>query len=152
MPSRDRDGGLEVVPTLVTGKGPSVEDDDDGAKDVTQLDTQAAYPEETLPAGIIGQLTFLDGPEEGRLDRLLKPYTTIGRHPASDLWIADPAASGTHAAVILTRSLEWWIEDLGSRNGTELNGVRIRSSQLRAGDRVQIGSSVLLFRTDDEEG
>jgi pSer/pThr/pTyr-binding forkhead associated (FHA) protein len=67
---------------------------------------------------------------------------TVGRQ--GKLIINDGFASGEHARVRLVRGL-WYIEDLGSTNGTSLNGLRIHATQrLKRGDRIKIGRTVMI--------
>jgi pSer/pThr/pTyr-binding forkhead associated (FHA) protein len=68
---------------------------------------------------------------------------TIGRAPNSTISIPDDTfVSQLHARVFRTAA-ETFLEDLGSTNGTYLNGARLTTAQLlRKGDRVQIGSTV----------
>jgi pSer/pThr/pTyr-binding forkhead associated (FHA) protein len=72
----------------------------------------------------------------------------IGRSPLSDLVLtADAQASGTHA--VLERIADRWVvRDVGSRNGTYVNGEQVREPVwLRAGDELRIGKSLLVLRT-----
>jgi pSer/pThr/pTyr-binding forkhead associated (FHA) protein len=67
---------------------------------------------------------------------------TVGRK--GELVIDDEFASGRHARFRLVRGL-WYVQDLGSTNGTSLNGLRIHASQLlRKGDKVRIGHTVMV--------
>jgi hypothetical protein len=72
-------------------------------------------------------------------------WYTIGREPDCDLLIGDLTVSRRHAR--LERAAEGWLlTDLGSTNGTRLNGWRIREPvRLRAGDRVAFGSAVFVM-------
>jgi pSer/pThr/pTyr-binding forkhead associated (FHA) protein len=67
---------------------------------------------------------------------------TVGRQ--GKLVITDGFASGQHARFRLIRGL-WYIEDLGSTNGTSLNGLRIHATQLlKKGDKIKIGHTVMV--------
>ena len=74
--------------------------------------------------------------------------TTIGRHPESDIFLDDVTVSRRHAEI---RRRDDGIElaDVGSLNGTYLNGVRIESSGMRSGDEVQVGKFKLVFLAED---
>ncbi len=74
--------------------------------------------------------------------------TTFGREGA-DVDLADPTVSAVHFQVdVMGREL--FVRDLGSRNGTLLNGHRIRYSELLPGDELQVGETVLVFRTSQD--
>ena len=63
----------------------------------------------------------------------------LGRDPAAVIWIDSPRASRRHA-VIRVSGDEAVVEDLGSKNGTLVNGVRVESpTRLRDGDRLEVG-------------
>ena len=79
---------------------------------------------------------------------LLTPRTIIGRGADSDLRLSDPGVSRHHAQVEL-REGEVWVEDLGSTNGTTLDGAPVSSPILMSsGQRIAIGSTVLVFLRD----
>lgn len=87
---------------------------------------------------------------DGRPGALIFPpgaarWYTIGREPDCDLLIEDLTVSRTHAR--LERAADGWLlTDLGSTNGTRLNGWRIREPvRVRAGDRVAFGSAVFVM-------
>lgn len=70
---------------------------------------------------------------------------SIGRAPTCDLPLASPAASRRHAEVF-ARSGGWAVRDLGSTNGTYLNGERLeRSRALAPGDVIGIGEARVTF-------
>lgn len=90
---------------------------------------------------------FLEFAEGGRprLD-LDKQRLTIGRSPISDLQLDDGTVSGQHAAMEWQPN-GWTIEDLGSSNGTHVNGERIDQHwSLSPGDTVRLGHTELVFR------
>lgn len=70
---------------------------------------------------------------------------TIGRADSNDLVLAEPAVSRQHA-VIRREGNGYVLEDLGSTNGVQLNGKPVKSASLKDGDRLQIGTSALVFR------
>jgi hypothetical protein len=66
---------------------------------------------------------------------------TMGRADGSDIPIDDPFASSVHAR-IFPRGQIMYIEDMGSTNGTYLNGRKLRSAErLKVGDTVRIGET-----------
>lgn len=73
----------------------------------------------------------------------------VGRHTECDIVLLDASASRRHTAIRRT-SRGLVLEDLGSSNGTFLNGKRVASSELNNGDRVQIGATILKVFSEDE--
>lgn len=71
----------------------------------------------------------------------------IGRANENDLVIPSKCISRSHALVGLREAGRYWLSDLGSRNGTWVNGERIADAvRLRDGDRVGIARVVFTFR------
>lgn len=77
-------------------------------------------------------------PVPGTLFPLL-PVTTIGRAQGSTIMLEDSYVSSEHA-IVAFRANHWWLEDLESRNGTQLNDVPLTDAVvLGAGDIIAIG-------------
>lgn len=66
----------------------------------------------------------------------------VGRHHRCDVVLGDLSVSRRHAKVVF-RDGHWVIQDLGSTNGTIVNGRRVGRCELRPGDRVLIGAARL---------
>jgi hypothetical protein len=77
-----------------------------------------------------------------------KPVTVIGRANECELRLDDPGVSRRHAEVRVTGS-EAEIIDLGSTNGIRVNGRAVPSARLVDGDRIDMGSTSLVFRRDE---
>ena len=75
---------------------------------------------------------------------LTKERTTIGRKPHNDIQIDNLAVSGEHA-VIVTILNDSFLEDLGSTNGTLVNGVPIKKHILQHNDVIEIGKYKLKY-------
>jgi hypothetical protein len=76
----------------------------------------------------------------------LRGTLQIGRAEACQIRISDTYASSFHARVF-SRDGSWYIEDLGSTNGTYLNQRRVSEPhEIQAGDRARIGKTTLEFR------
>jgi hypothetical protein len=69
---------------------------------------------------------------------------TIGRHPDSNLLLADPNVSRNHAE-IRPQGERFAVVDLGSTNGTRVNGVRVDTQVLQDGDEVSFGNTRMRF-------
>lgn len=69
---------------------------------------------------------------------------TIGRRPDADIFLDDVTVSRDHA-MLVHRSDEWFLDDLGSLNGTYINRQRIDSQRLDDGDELQVGKYKLTF-------
>ena len=72
---------------------------------------------------------------------------TVGRTPANHICITDGAASRKHC-MIKTVGETYNLVDLGSANGTVVNGDRVKECELTDGDRIKIGKTVLAFKED----
>jgi len=90
------------------------------------------------------EFRHLDGACAGEVRIVRKDFATIGRHPSADILFDadhDLDVSGRHAAVFRQGEV-WVLRDLGSTNGTWVNGVRLK------GDRVLAPDDVLRFGSD----
>ena len=75
---------------------------------------------------------------------LLKPENTLGADPGNDLVLNDALVSGRHAR-LRWDGAGWWLEDLGSTNGTLVNGERIvplTAHRAPLGAQIQLGDTV----------
>lgn len=71
-----------------------------------------------------------------------KSELVVGRSRACDVVLSSEAVSRRHAQLFF-RDGNWVIRDLGSTNGTTVNGVRVGRCRLRPGDRVALGDALL---------
>jgi hypothetical protein len=85
-----------------------------------------------------------DGAE--RTVALASDTVTIGRLADCDVVLKDKGASRKHAQLKL-RDGAWTLTDLGSTNGTRLNGHTVQSRELADGDKITIGTTVIEFRS-----
>lgn len=89
-------------------------------------------------------LVFLLDGEVVKEVELVKPRTTLGRRPNNDIVIDNLTVSGEHAALHLQdQSVE--VQDLGSTNGTFVNGQPVERHILRDGDQIIIGKYEVRF-------
>jgi diguanylate cyclase (GGDEF)-like protein len=109
---------------------------------------------EDIPAKLVARkhatLTVLTGSASGKMFKL-HPLMTIGRGPVCEVRIEDDGLSRTHAQIRCEGSSAT-IEDLESRNGTFVNGERIRGSvAIKDGDKIQCGrGTVMRFSFADD--
>ncbi|MCW5830804.1 MAG: sigma 54-interacting transcriptional regulator [Deltaproteobacteria bacterium] len=75
----------------------------------------------------------------------------VGKSPDCDIVLADEFVSRLHARLVPVPG-GWRIEDLGSRNGTRINGRETGAALLADGDRIQIGNLRFLFRQELQAG
>jgi general secretion pathway protein E len=73
---------------------------------------------------------------------------SVGRHPDNQIQYNDDGLSRKHC-LFERRPDGWWVQDLGSRNGTKLNGVRITNAALASGDVVRVGTLEIRFMAPD---
>ena len=90
------------------------------------------------------QFKFLSGARAGQVEAFRKGYIGLGRHPLSDVRFdaeRDLDVSSRHAAIV--RKTDWFVlQDLGSRNGTFVNGTRITGdTPLKNGDVIGFGAA-----------
>lgn len=86
-----------------------------------------------------------------RLVRLTQPVTTIGRSVDNVLEVPDPNMSRRHCVVEVREAGEVILTDCNSSNGTRVNGERVVSQELRPGDEVEAGSTVMRFGLSEDE-
>ena len=111
----------------------------------------AVSPPDTTPRfgsktpAVRGVVTILEPPELAGAVMTIGDELTIGRAAACTLTLDDAYVSQQHATIVW-RDRQYFAEDTGSTNGTYVNRERLVSPVvLRAGDRLQIGSTVLEF-------
>ena len=123
-----KDSGAETTMTYLPDEG-----DDDAAEALEELGVKGPALVVRSGGGRAGE-TF--HPEGER--------TTIGRSPDCEIFLDDVTVSRKHA-VLVRRDGAFFVEDLGSLNGTFLNRRRIESGELADGDELQIGKYRLTF-------
>jgi diguanylate cyclase (GGDEF)-like protein len=98
-------------------------------------------------------LTVLAGINAGQVFALDGTDHTIGRGTEADVWIEDGGVSRRHARISCRSDGRYFVEDLGSTNGTFVANARVDVCEIRPGDRVQVGPHVTLrfAITDDAE-
>ncbi len=91
------------------------------------------------------------GPDEQRTYELQTPVTLLGRGTDCDLRLVDPGVSRHHAELRVEND-QVVLVDLGSTNGTFVNGQPVRRVALSDGTHVSLGRTTLVFRQDRLDG
>ena len=126
----------------VDGWAPEVEDVPAG-----RPEPAAAAPSAEAPGADAGGVTdptlvVRSGVDSGARFVLDGGRVTAGRGTGCDLVVRDTTVSREHAAFVL-RGDTWWVLDLGSTNGTRVNGLRAAEHPVVPGDRVELGDVVV---------
>src|SRR3990167_145026 len=96
------------------------------------------------------QLTVIEGPMRGNKITLNKNRMAIGKRETNDLPLTDKTVSRNHLEIEYS-SDSFLLRDLGSTNGTYLNGSKVKEAYLAPGDTIKIGNTMLEFVAFDEK-
>jgi transcriptional regulator with GAF, ATPase, and Fis domain len=96
------------------------------------------------------RLLGVAGPFRGTTFLLPAGEVSVGRESSNHLWASDPALSRRHC-LLQGNGEEFIIRDLGSRNGTHVNGVPVEEHRLSHGDQISVGDSMLVFLLKEDE-
>ncbi len=118
------------------------------AFDVGALDPEAADDGRSRPSSGLGVLLVVRGPNAGSRFLLDREVTGIGRHPEADIFLDDVTVSRHHCEVT-RQDGQFSVRDMGSLNGTYVNGARLDDGPLLASDELQVGRFKLLLLTGD---
>ena len=103
-------------------------------------ESRANEPPGPVPSG--GSIRVLRGFYEGLEMPVDRDWMVIGRGRGADIVIAEPTMSRAHAAIGYDGK-RFFVQDLGSTNGTRLNGEKAERAELTRGDRVLLGKLLL---------
>jgi pSer/pThr/pTyr-binding forkhead associated (FHA) protein len=109
---------------------------------------QSSSPVKAIPDRYQASVVILKGYAEGMSYDIEKTSAVIGRDAELEIPLKDPLVSRQHA-VILFHDNAFHLKDLGSTNGTVMNGVTIKQAELHHGDKFQVGNTVLQFILED---
>jgi hypothetical protein len=109
-----------------------------------QQPTEAASAEELGLEREVAILTW-----DGETRRIDKRRVVLGRSRECDIQVEDPNVSRRHAELRQEGS-SYWIVDLDSTNGVEVNGRRVKRAKLEDGDTFTVGSTDVTFSTERE--
>ncbi len=96
------------------------------------------------------QLLVNEGPSRGKKMPLNQKITSIGKRENNDLVLMDKTVSRNHFEIEY-QSDSFLLKDLGSTNGTYLNGSRVKEAYLSPGDLIKVGSTTIEFMAYDEK-
>ncbi len=99
-------------------------------------------PAEPAPPEVESEVVTLT--IDGHVHEITRPEVVLGRSRECDLRVADLNVSRRHAE-LRREDDTFWIVDLGSMNGTQVNGRRIERERLGDGDRITLGSTEIVF-------
>jgi pSer/pThr/pTyr-binding forkhead associated (FHA) protein len=116
---------------------PVTESDEDTREDFP-------FPHDELGPGQ-ALLLVKRGPNAGSTFLLDAAETTVGRDTASAVFLDDVTVSRAHGVFERRGAGEWFVRDVGSLNGTYVNGEQVDETKLAPGDEVQIGRFKLTF-------
>jgi hypothetical protein len=137
-----------VHPDRRRGEGEPVADLEAGATMIYK--PQTAQPTQAVSAAELGveqELVTLSW--NGDSLQVKQPRIVIGRSRDCDVQLADSNVSRRHAE-LRQEGASYWIVDLGSTNGIEVNGKRVKRAKLRSGDTITLGSTKVTFSQEAE--
>ena len=113
------------------------------------IETELEEAAEHVEAAEGPMLVVRKGPELGERFYIDRPRLTLGRDPQSDIFLNDVTVSRRHA-VVESGGGEVRVSDVGSLNGTYVNGVLVDTASLTSGDLVQIGTFQMVYISGGE--
>ena len=93
------------------------------------------------------KLTIRSETGESMAHDLVEETYTIGRSPENSIRLDDGSVSSRHAEIVLVAE-NCYLKDLGSTNGTVVNGQSVKEAQLRAGDKIRFGKVEACFECE----
>ena len=102
------------------------------------------FPHDELEPGQ-ALLLVKRGPNAGSTFLLDRDATTVGRSTDGDVFLDDVTVSRKHAIFERRAGGAWFVRDVGSLNGTYVNGEQVDETKLASGDEVQIGRFKVTF-------
>jgi pSer/pThr/pTyr-binding forkhead associated (FHA) protein len=108
----------------------------------------SSSPSEQIPSRYQASVVVLKGHAQGMEYLIDRTSAVIGREKHAQIYLKDPLISREHA-VITFQGGAFVLKDLGSTNGTVMNGISIKQVDLRHGDTFRVGDTVLQFVLED---
>lgn len=139
VPPEKVDAGASKVPE------PTIQLDEslasyDFADEKTQVFVTAIEDEPTR-----AKLKVIQGGGQQKEFLIARDRITMGRGTNNDVLIPDIAISRQHCAILRISNGKFKLKDMSSGNGTKLNGSRVLEADLLAGDRIEVGGTILEF-------
>ncbi len=97
------------------------------------------------------RLRIVDGGEVGHVFESNGDRVQLGSHPLNDLLLDERTVSRFHCEIFVDEKGNPWVKDLGSRNGTVVDGVPVKEAALRSGSLLQLGRVSLRFELSGEK-
>ncbi|MGH3050720.1 MAG: FhaA domain-containing protein [Gaiellaceae bacterium] len=147
-------GEFGIATRMAQPRGSRAEEGDEAVGDV-QSGATMIYKPRTQPTesvsleemGVDRMVAVISW--SGQRRRLERRRAVLGRSRDADVQIEDPNISRRHAEIVQEGSA-YWVVDLGSTNGTEVNGRRVQRAQLEDGSSFTIGETTVTFTTERE--
>jgi diguanylate cyclase (GGDEF)-like protein len=156
IPVPDAAGSQPASSGRPSGPPSSAASSDSSWKTGEQATERATDPQLAVPAATgkdRATLTILSGVNAGQVFAIDGTEHVLGRGTEADVWVDDGGVSRRHARITCRSDGRYFVEDLGSTNGTFIAGQRIETCEIKSGERIQLGPQVV-FRfaiTDDAE-
>jgi len=159
MPARSRERTQEAEPEVAmreesfrSDQSSPAEEDEDGGKtamiEIPDFDAAPSHGSSTpAPVAISlppGRLIVLMGNDQGREFELTAPTVVVGRGLDCGVMLSDASVSRRHFQLEADGDV-WVLQDLGSGNGTKVNGNKVKGLALVEGMKIEIGQTLLQF-------
>lgn len=115
-------------------------------QEITTLGDEAKVRE--IPENLMVMLRVKKGAEPERGYQITKTPVSLGRDNLSNISLNDPRMSRQHAGLFYSPP-DFHLKDLGSTNGSFVNGKRIKNVVLKSGDMIRLGNTELEFIVSD---
>ncbi len=117
--------------------------------ETVRLDSGDAEAE--IPGKLAVSIILRSGPKKGAEYTLTGGRTVIGRGTGADIILEDRSVSRMHASIEYIKP-KFVLKDLGSMNGTRMEGKSVKETELTRGDKFQIGDIVIEFVLMEKPG